>query len=300
MRRADLFGSSFITFCCACLTLINDVERFYVVDKGFPIKGDHSAGDNRTATPDKEQLSSVLTDLEVAVRAGNLPGYKFEPFDGDRKRAGRCLSSWTTRSGWRTANRTAKAVPFPPLGARWAFCECFISSTGAGRVSGAPLVGDLHFVEVLTSRAGLSFAGRVCQRRRTSQLFSGLSPVWLAGRSEYVWRYLVWGRMRSPGSDHPGVGRVQGETLARGDSHRAGLTVALCKVLDNLLGTGTECAVHVKRERAELESTFPGRQAVEDQWRVDVQLAPRKVGRLPLFGSGGGCPDVLHGAEERW
>jgi hypothetical protein len=241
------------------------------------------------------------------VRAGNLPSYTFEPFDGDCKPPGRCLSSWTTRSGWRTANRTAKAVPFPPLGARWAFCECFISSTGAGRVSGALPVGDLHFVEVLTSRAVLSFAGRVCQRRRTSQLFSGLGPVWLAGRSEYVWRYLVWGRMRSLGSDHPGVGRVQGdvkdlqrETLARGDSHRAGLTVVLCKVLDNLLGAGTECAVHVKRDRAELESTFPGRQAVADQWRVDVQLAPRKVGRLPLFGSGGGCPDVLRGAEERW
>jgi hypothetical protein len=57
------------------------------------------------------------------------------------------------------------------------------------------------------------------------------------------------------GDAHDGL---QYETIARGDCHRAGLAVALRKLLENLLGAGLMCSVNVKRERAQLESTlFP-------------------------------------------
>jgi hypothetical protein len=57
------------------------------------------------------------------------------------------------------------------------------------------------------------------------------------------------------GDAHDGL---QYETIARGDCHRAGLGVALRKLMETLLGAGLMCSVHVKREQAELESTlFP-------------------------------------------
>jgi hypothetical protein len=77
------------------------------------------------------------------------------------------------------------------------------------------------------------------------------------------------GRIAPRGSDRPDVRRLQGdadclqrETLERSYSLRAGHIVALCKLLDKLLGAGPRCAVQVKRDRAELESMLSGRKAV--------------------------------------
>jgi hypothetical protein len=55
---------------------------------------------------------------------------------------------------------------------------------------------------------------------------------------------------------------LQRETFARGNRHRAGLAVAL---LDNRLGSESQCSVYAERYRAKLESSLPGRQAIPDE-----------------------------------
>jgi hypothetical protein len=74
----------------------------------------------------------------------------------------------------------------------------------------------------------------------------------VAGRYGYFYHQLLWRRRRSPGSDRLAVGRLpedidgqQREAFARGDSHRAGLTLPLPMVLENLLGAGPQCSVDV-------------------------------------------------------
>jgi hypothetical protein len=60
--------------------------------------------------------------------------------------------------------------------------------------------------------------------------------------------------------------------------------VALRKPLDKLLlGTVPQAALYVKCGRVELESALAHRQAVPGEYRADILLGQRFVGRLPMF-----------------
>jgi hypothetical protein len=95
--------------------------------------------------------------------------------------------------------------------------------------------------------------------RKTIQVFSIFSPAscsygTAAGSAAYVWRQRHWTR-RAPGSNQPGVRRLRRgadglrrEALARGDSHRAELAVAMHKLPGSQLALYTCALLGEKRK----------------------------------------------------
>jgi hypothetical protein len=118
-----------------------------------------------------------------------------------------------------------------------------------------------------------------------------LSPPRIAGRSLYVWRKPFWSWRRAPGSDHPSARRLQGEahslqheTLARGDSYRADIAVALHKLPDSQFGA-TPSVPHTSSANGRNSNR---RSKAGMQSQASRALTACEDGLLPLFGGGGG------------
>lgn len=89
----------------------------YVMETGFPTKGEPRTTNDGTASPGLKELSLFAYDIEVEARKRKVPVFYFEPYNGDWKRRWEPYVEMDYSFGLAYCNRTMKDISLPPLGA---------------------------------------------------------------------------------------------------------------------------------------------------------------------------------------